>query len=50
MKNVTVGVLPLVGAVVVFAASLWDPAMTLEAALGVLILLSLYLFFFNKTG
>ncbi|MBI5003844.1 hypothetical protein HZC00_02005 [Candidatus Kaiserbacteria bacterium] len=50
MKFMQSGILPLIGAMIVFGVSLWDSAMTLEAALGVLIFLSLYLFLFNKTG
>ena len=47
MKNITAGVLPLVGAVIVFGVSLWDSSLTRETALIVLVLLSLYSFIFN---
>lgn len=50
MKNITAGVLPLVGAVVVFGVSLWDTSLTRETALIVLVLLSLYSFLFNKNA
>ena len=49
MKNIPVAVLPLIGAVVVFGVSLWDSALVMQTSLIILVLLSLYLFFFNST-
>lgn len=42
--------MPLIGAVIVFGVSLWDLSHTRETALIVLILLSLYLSFFNRAA
>ncbi len=47
MKNITTGVLPLIGAVIVFGVSLWDSALVMQTSLIVLVLLSLYLFLFK---
>ena len=47
MKNITAGVLPLIGAVIVFGVSLWDSALVMQTSLIVLVLLSLYLFLFK---
>lgn len=49
MKNITAGILPLAGAVVVFGVSLFDSSLTRETALIVLVLLSLHSFLFNKS-
>ena len=49
MKNTTF-ILPLIGAVIVFGAWVWDAAITMGTALIVLILLSLYLFFFGTSA
>ena len=50
MKNITAGVLPLIGAAIVFGVSIWDSSMTMEAALIILVVLSLYLFLFHKAN
>ena len=50
MKNITAGVLPLIGAVIVFGVSIWDSSMVMETSLIILVLLSLYLFLFQKTN
>ena len=48
MKMPVAAILPLIGAIIVFGVSLWDSALVMQTSLIILVVLSLYLFFFNK--